>query len=108
MTLTVPCLFGLESLVADEMRRLNDSIQDVTISAQIERLSQVSDKIFQQVQKNPSQLPQIRRFMNYYLPTLEKLMNTYIELSNQKIKGENIKKTLTGIEGILDVIKPAF
>ena len=23
MTLTVPCLFGLESLVADEMRRLN-------------------------------------------------------------------------------------
>ena len=46
--------------------------------------------------------------MNYYLPTLEKLMNTYIELSNQKIKGENIKNTLTGIEGILDVIKPAF
>ena len=23
MTLTVPCLFGLESLVADEMRRLD-------------------------------------------------------------------------------------
>ena len=53
----------------DEMRRLNDSIQDAAISAQIERLSQVSDKIFQQVQKNPSQLPQIRKFMSYYLPT---------------------------------------
>ncbi len=31
----------------EEMRRLNDSIQDAAISAQIERLSQVSDKIFQ-------------------------------------------------------------
>ena len=51
------------------MRRLNDSIQDAAISAQIERLSQVSDKIFQQVQKNPTQLPQIRKFMSYYLPT---------------------------------------
>ena len=40
--------------------------------------------------------------------TLEKLMNTYLELSAEKVKGENIKKTLAGIEGILDTIKPAF
>ena len=64
--------------------------------------------LFEYISKNPDKLPRVRRFMNYYLPTLEKLMNTYIELSNQKIKGENIKKTLTGIEEILDVIKPAF
>ena len=43
-----------------------------------------------------------------HTPTLEKLMNTYIELSAQKIKGENITKTLTGIEAILDTIEPAF
>ena len=71
---------GLDQMVSegqgalDEMRRLNDSIQDAAISAQIERLSQVSDKIFQQVQKNPSQLTQIRKFMSYYLPTTLKLL----------------------------------
>ncbi len=64
--------------------------------------------MFEYVSKNPEKLPKIRRFMNYYLPTLEKLMNTYLELSAQKIKGENITKTLNGIEGILDTIKPAF
>ena len=53
----------------DEMRRLNDSIQDAAISAQIDRLEQVSGKIFRQVQKDPTQLPQIRKFMSYYLPT---------------------------------------
>ena len=64
----------------DEMRRLNDSIQDAAISAQIERLSQVSDKIFQQVQKDPSQLPQIRKFMSYYLPTTLKLLENYADV----------------------------
>lgn len=64
----------------DEMRRLNDSIQDAAISAQIERLSQVSDKIFQQVQKDPSQLPQIRKFMSYYLPTTLKLRRAYDDM----------------------------
>lgn len=71
----------------DEMRRLNDSIQDAAISAQIERLSQVSDKIFQQVQKNPSQLPQIRKFMSYYLPTTLKLLRAYDDMSRQGVQG---------------------
>ena len=71
----------------DEMRRLNDSIQDAAISAQIERLSQVSDKIFQQVQKNPSQLPQIRKFMSYYLPTTLKLLRAYDDMSRQGVRG---------------------
>ena len=61
----------------EEMRRLNDSIQDAAISAQIDRLEQVSDKIFRQVQKDPTQLPQIRKFMSYYLPTTLKLLRAY-------------------------------
>lgn len=41
----------------DEMRRLNDSIQDAAISAQIERLSQVSDKIFSRCRRIPPSCP---------------------------------------------------
>ena len=92
----------------DEMRRLNDSIQDAAISAQIERLSQVSDKIFQQVQKNPSQLPQIRKFMSYYLPTTLKLLNAYDRMSGTGISGENIDTTLAKVEGMMRTIVAAF
>lgn len=92
----------------DEMRRLNDSIQDVTISAQIERLSQVSDKIFQQVQKNPSQLPQIRKFMNYYLPTTLKLLRAYDDMSRQGVQGENITGTMERVRGMMSTIVTAF
>lgn len=92
----------------EEMRRLNDSIQDAAISAQIERLSQVSDKIFQQVQKNPSQLPQIRKFMSYYLPTTLKLLNAYDRMSGTGVSGENIDTTLAKVEGMMRTIVAAF
>ena len=78
----------------DEMRRLNDSIQDAAISAQIDRLEQVSGKIFQQVQKDPTQLPQIRKFMSYYLPTTLKLLRAYDDMSHQGVQGENITGTM--------------
>lgn len=81
---------------------------DPKLAAKLCEIRELMNTMFEYVSKNPDKLPRIRRFMNYYLPTLEKLMNTYLELSAQKIKGENISKTLNGIEGILDTMKPAF
>lgn len=92
----------------DEMRRLNDSIQDAAISAQIERLSQVSDKIFQQVQKNPSQLPQIRKFMSYYLPTTLKLLENYASFEEAGVSGENLSQAKAKIEKTMDSIVAGF
>ena len=49
----------LDKMIADgngaiqAMRALNDSIQDETISAQIDRLEEVSSRIFQYVKDNP-------------------------------------------------------
>lgn len=81
---------------------------DTKLASKLSEIRELMNTMFEYISKNPDKLPRIRRFMNYYLPTLEKLMNTYLELSAQKIKGENIKKTLSGMEGILDTIKPAF
>lgn len=92
----------------DEMRRLNDSIQDAAISAQIERLSQVSGKIFQQVQKNPSQLPQIRKFMSYYLPTTLKLLENYASFEEAGVSGENLSQAKAKIEKTMDSIVAGF
>ena len=92
----------------DEMRRLNDSIQDAAISAQIERLSQVSGKIFQQVQKNPTQLPQIRKFMSYYLPTTLKILRAYGPLESQEVSGETITAAMARIEGMMDKVVEGF
>ena len=50
-------------LALAEMRRLDDNIADPGISADIVRLEQVSQKIFDFVKEHPDKLPQIRRFM---------------------------------------------
>lgn len=91
-----------------EMKRLDDNIADPTISAQIVRLQQLAGKIFAQVEQNPEKLPQIRKFMNYYLPTTLKILNAYDRMGEQGVVGENITSTMEKVEGMMDTIIKAF
>lgn len=91
-----------------EMKRLDDNIEDETISAQIRRLEQVSGKIFAQVEERPEKLPQVRKFMNYYLPTTLKLLNAYDRMSDQTVAGENISGTMERVEKMMETIVKAF
>lgn len=95
-------------LALSEMRRLDDNIADPGVSADIVRLSQVSEKIFQAVKDSPDKLPQIRQFMNYYLPTTLKLLNTYDRMSGAGVSGENIDGTKSKVEDMLKTIVRAF
>ena len=91
-----------------EMKRLDDNIADPTISAQIVRLQQLAGKIFAQVEQNPEKLPQIRKFMNYYLPTTLKILNAYDRMGEQGVTGENISSTMHKVEGMMATIITAF
>ena len=91
-----------------EMRRLNDSIDDEKISAQIDHLELVTGKIIDHVAQNPTKLPQIRRFLNYYLPTTLKLLNAYDRMDSAGVSGANIDGTKGRVEDIMDTIVKAF
>ena len=95
-------------LAISEMRRLNDNIEDEKISADIERLEKSSKAIFEQVKVAPEKLPQIRKFMDYYLPTTLKLLNAYDRMSAAGISGENIDTTKTKVESMMTTIVAAF
>ena len=95
-------------LAISEMRRLNESIEDASISAKIDRLENISTKIFAQVQAEPKKLPQIRKFMSYYLPTTLKLLNAYDRMGEQGVAGENISGTMKRVEDMMDTIVEAF
>ena len=104
----------LDKMIADskkaiaEMKRLDDNIADPTITAQIVRLQQLAGKIFAQVEQNPEKLPQIRKFMNYYLPTTLKILNAYDRMGEQGVSGENITSTMQKVEGMMSTIITAF
>ena len=46
--------------------------------------------------------------MSYYLPTTEKLLQSYVDLRREGKSLENIKKTQKEIEDATDVINSAF
>ncbi len=91
-----------------QMREANVAIQDEAVSAKIRVLETRTDQIFRVVSENPDKLPAIRKFMDYYLPTLLKLLRSYDHMEEQGIQGENIRRTMTEIEKVLDTVVQAF
>lgn len=91
-----------------EMKRLDDNIADEKISAQIVRLGSLTEKILGQVKADPAKLPQIRKFMNYYVPTTLKLLNAYDRMGAQGVEGENISGTMAKVEQMMGTIVIAF
>lgn len=90
------------------LRRCNDQIGDPKLSAQMDRIEEVSIKIFAHVKSHPDKTPQIRKFMNYYLPTTLKLLRSYAEISGQGIEGSNITAAMQRVESAMEKIVPAF
>ena len=91
-----------------EMRRLNDAIEDEKISQQIDHLERTTGKIIDHVVAHPKKLPQISRFMSYYLPTTIKLLNAYDRMDSTGVAGDNISGTKQRVEKMLDTLVQAY
>ena len=92
----------------EEMKALDITIADEAISAQIVRLQILAQRIFDHVESHPEKLGDIRRFMNYYLPTTLKVLRAYDVLEDQEVEGENITSTMTRVERMMSTIIRAF
>lgn len=91
-----------------EIRRLNDAISDPKLSEQIHDLESTTAKILDHVISSPEKLPQIWKFMNYYLPTTLKILNAYDRMGAAGVAGENIGGTMERIETMMDTIVSSF
>ena len=91
-----------------EMGRIYMSVQDVEVRKKINELMRITDKITQDAIHDPSDIPQIKKFMNYYLPTTIKLLNAYDRMSAQGIEGENLDKSMKSINEMLDQASVAY
>ena len=91
-----------------QLRQANDAIPDPVMTAKIARLEELSARIFALAQKDPAKKAQLQKFMDYYLPTALKLLNTYARLSAQDIQGSNITEARQSIERSMDMLITAF
>ena len=91
-----------------KIRQCNDAIPGEEISAKISRMEMIVDRIFDRIEQNPSSVGDIRKLLEYYLPTTVKLLEAYQEMDAQPVGGENIQKAKAEIEATLDTLNAAF
>lgn len=90
------------------LHALRGSIRDEEMSQKIARLEAVTEKIFAQAKSDPDKRPQMRKFLDYYLPTVVKLLEAYAEMEAQGVEGENIRESKRRIEDAMDTLVTAF
>lgn len=105
---------GIDAVVAEgaawvqKIQAANSALPEIEISKKLTDLENITVRIFAYVEKRPEKLPEIQKFMSYYLPTTVKLVGSYQELDAQPLQGENILTAKKEILEILDTVNYAF
>ena len=91
-----------------EIKSVKNELYREEISMKLDKLSNISEEILKQIEKNPKKVEEVNKFINHYLPITLKLINSYEELNAQSLQGENIQKAKIEIEESIDLINKAF
>ena len=86
----------------------NEEVPDPVFTEKLNRLERIVTNIFDRVAADPESAPDLHRLMKYYLPTTQKLVDTYATLDKQTVQGENIENAKREINSSLDTINGAF
>ena len=87
------------------IRAENDAITDEVLSGQMDELERLCVQIFTTVAEKPQKAPQIRKFMNYYLPTTLKMLASYRTMNDRGVSVTDMTEArATTIRGMVMVL----
>ena len=98
---------GFSGILRD-IRAANDRIADPVLSAKIDRLEQITGQILKEVEEHPEKRAKMGTFFDYYLPTTQKLLDTYADFEETGVEGENLRSAKQRIEQTMDKIVEGF
>ena len=105
---------GIDALIEDARKQLdslqtaNAAIPDADITQKLARMTAAGEEILKVLERDTSQAKAVRRFMNYYLPTADKLVSTYRMMRGTPNPGENMEHAMRSVENSLGMIADAF
>lgn len=91
-----------------EFEKLGGQISDQKVSGDISKITVTSKKMLDVISKNPDLSSWMKTNMDYYFPTVIKLLDSYVDLTAQESGGDNISDSIKKIEGIMDTVVSAF
>lgn len=90
------------------IRRANEGITDPFLTLKMDKVEELCVQIFHTVAESPEKAPQIRKFMNYYLPATRKLVENYLTMLNRGVSEEQMYNArATAIRGLDMIITAA-
>ena len=78
------------------------------MTAQIDEIESIANQIFKAVIEQPAKANQIKRFMDYYLPTTLKMLVAYRRMEEGNVKGETAENAKARIRDSLNLVIQAF
>jgi 5-bromo-4-chloroindolyl phosphate hydrolysis protein len=87
---------------------MNENIPGEVISNKLYELEHVLKEIFNRVREHPEQVPKMKKFMDYYLPTTLKLVEAYEEFDSVPNPNDEILQAKSELEKTLDTINASF
>jgi 5-bromo-4-chloroindolyl phosphate hydrolysis protein len=91
-----------------EMRSIASRIQNPLVQFKVKQISDITEKILLDIQKDPNDLKPARQFLSYYLEATCKILRGYVDLSDKKVADPDVQTSLRRVEGLLDTIRKAF
>ena len=76
----------------ETIKKENSAIPDQELSEQMNNLSIKCEQIFRTVSESPAKAPQVRKFMNYYLPTTLKMLANYRTMQQRGVSYGEMKE----------------
>ncbi|CEN92993.1 5-bromo-4-chloroindolyl phosphate hydrolysis family protein [Paraclostridium sordellii] len=92
----------------EQIKNIRNELSKEEIAVKLDKLGNISNQILIQVEKNPNKIQEVNKFINHYLPITIKLINSYKDINNQLVQGENIENAKIEIEKSIDLINSAF
>lgn len=78
---------AMDKQMTDNLRLLyimEEKVTDLPIEEKVNTIIAIATSIYEYVTENPQQMGQINTFTSYYIPTLDSLIDAYIDLIKRK------------------------
>ena len=93
---------------AQQMQALAASIAESEISQRVDTLIELSGRIAQDAKNDAADIPQIRKFQRYFLPSTIALLQSFQQLKTQVIDTDRLTAARANITEMLDTEIAAF
>jgi hypothetical protein len=87
-----------------QIREENRLIPDEGLTSKLDQLETLCGNIFSVVYDKPAKASQIRKFMDYYLPTSLKMVKAYRELGERSVYGDEADAARKRIDDALGIV----